>query len=226
MVNKICVSLQPQSIEDLRDLINRARGYKPELMEIRLDRLETISIEGIRKVLSADLDQCILTLRSKSQGGFFKGNEDERLHLLEEVMELHPGYVDIELEALKESVYLADEARRNNVKVIASWHDFQGTPRLQQLKALCREALEQGDLGKVVVMARSFKDNAAILSLYKAFDEGRVIAFCMGESGVISRVLCTWLGAPFTYAFLDRVTAPGQISIEELRQFYDAIQIP
>lgn len=224
--DKICVSLQPQSIDDLRNLMSRAKGYKPGLIEVRLDNLETISIERIRKVLSADLEQCIITCRSMKQGGFFCGDEEKRLLLMEEIIKLHPGYLDIELEALKENRYIAEEAIKNNVKIIASWHDFHGTPRLQQIKTLCKEALEQGDIAKGISMARSFRDNTTILSLYKTFNEGRLIAFCMGELGVISRVICTWLGAPFTYASLDRATAPGQVSIEELRRFYNAIQPP
>lgn len=225
MVDKICVSLPPQRMEDLRNLINRVKDYNPAFIEVRLDYLETISREEIREVLSADLERCILTCRSIRQGGLFKGDEETRLRLLEEIVGLHPGYMDMELEVLRENRYLAEEARKNNVKVIASWHDFQGTPGLQQLKALCSEALEYGDIAKVVAMAKSFKDNTTILSLYKTFSDGRLIAFCMGELGIISRVICTRLGAPFTYASLDKTTAPGQISVEELRRFYNAIQI-
>ncbi|MFB0543246.1 MAG: type I 3-dehydroquinate dehydratase [Candidatus Bathyarchaeia archaeon] len=224
MDNKICVSLRSQRLENLGNLMSRAKDYNPAFIEVRLDYLETISPEEVRKVLSADLERCILTCRSMRQGGFFKGDEETRLRLLEEIIGLHPGYIDVELEVLRENMYLAGEARESDVKVIASWHDFQGTPGLQQLKALCREALEHGDLAKVVAMARSFKDNATILSLYKTSSEGRLIAFCMGEVGITSRVLCTWLGAPFTYVSLDETTAPGQVSIEELRRFYNAVQ--
>jgi len=225
MSDKICISLQPRSMEDLRHLISRAKDRDPSLIEIRFDYLETISIEEIKEILSPDLERCILTCRPRGEGGSYKGDEKERLRLLEEVIKLRPGYVDIELAALREHRYLADEARKGNVKIIASSHDFQGTPRRQQLENLCREALEHGDLAKLVSMAKGFRDNATVLSLYKIFPGGRLVAFCMGEAGIISRVLCPCLGAPFTYASLDKATAPGQLSIEELRSFYDAIQI-
>jgi 3-dehydroquinate dehydratase-1 len=226
MSNRICVSLQPQSTEDLRRLVSRAKEYNPGLIEIRLDFLETISVEGIKEVLSPDSGQYILTCRPRGKGGFYKGDEKKCLRLLEEAIKIRPSYVDIELAALRGHGYLADEARRNNVKIIASYHDFQGIPEPQQLENLCRESLEHGDLAKVVPMATGFRDNATVLSLYKIFREGRLITFCMGEAGIISRVLCTRLGAPFTYASLDRATAPGQLSIEELRRFYDDVQIP
>jgi len=226
MSNRVCVSLQPQSMEDLRDLLSRVKEHSPKLIEIRLDHLRTISLEKIKETLLTDLEQCILTCRPMREGGYYEGDERERLHFLEGVIKLRPGYVDIEVVALREHRYLADEARKNNVKIIASCHDFKGTPELQQLENLSREALEYGDLAKVVSMAVGFNDNAVVLSLYKIFREGRLIAFCMGEAGVPSRVLCTWLGAPFTYASLDKATAPGQLSIEELRRFYDVVQMP
>ena len=225
MDNKICVSLRSQKLENLGTLMSRAKDYSPAFIEVRLDYLKTISMEKIREVLLSDLERCILTCKSMRQGGFFKGDEERHLRLLEEIIGLHPGYIDVEVEILRKNRYLVEEAEESDVKVIASWHDFQGTPGLQQLKALCREALEYADIAKVVTMARSFKDNATILSLYKTYSEGRLIAFCMGDLGIISRVLCTWLGAPFTYASLDETTALGQVSIEELRRFYDAIQL-
>jgi len=225
MSDRICISLQPQSIEDLRHLVSRAKDHNPNLVEIRLDYLEIISVEEIKETLSLDLERCILTCRSRREGGSYNGDEKERLRLLEEVIKLRPGYVDIELAALREHRYLAEEARKSNVKIIVSRHGFQGTPQLQELENLCREALEHGDLAKLVSMAQDFRDNATVLSLYKTFHGGRLVAFCMGEAGIISRVICTSLGAPFTYASLDKATAPGQLSIEELRGFYDVIQI-
>ena len=41
----------------------------------------------------------------------------------------------------------------------------------------------------------------------------------MEEPGIFSRVACVMAGAFFTYASLEEKTAPGQISLEEMREF-------
>jgi 3-dehydroquinate dehydratase/shikimate dehydrogenase len=49
-----------------------------------------------------------------------------------------------------------------------------------------------------------------------------MVGFCMGDLGVPSRVLCGKYGAPFSYAAFnrERILAPGQLSLEELRDVY------
>ncbi len=48
------------------------------------------------------------------------------------------------------------------------------------------------------------------------------IGFCMGEYGIVSRILCGKYGSPFTYAAFskDRVVAPGQITFDEMHKIY------
>ncbi len=49
-----------------------------------------------------------------------------------------------------------------------------------------------------------------------------LIAFAMGEMGVLSRVLCTVVGrAPFTYASVGAALAPGQLSTDQMKSIYD-----
>ena len=45
----------------------------------------------------------------------------------------------------------------------------------------------------------------------------------MGEYGILSRILCTLLGSPFTYASLVESVAPGQLTLREMRSIYAAI---
>ncbi|MBS7248605.1 MAG: type I 3-dehydroquinate dehydratase, partial [Candidatus Freyarchaeota archaeon] len=40
---------------------------------------------------------------------------------------------------------------------------------------------------------------------------------------VLSRVLCTFFGSPFTYASLDAPLAPGQIDIATMRKVHESL---
>jgi 3-dehydroquinate dehydratase-1 len=116
------------------------------------------------------------------------------------------------------------ELRRRCGQLIVSWHDQAGTPSVGELKKTALAALEAGDLSKVVPTARGVGDNATILSLYREVQRGKLVAFCMGEEGVISRVLCLLAGSPFTYACLDGMeAAPGQIPLRHLREILDSL---
>ena len=43
------------------------------------------------------------------------------------------------------------------------------------------------------------------------------MAFCMGDQGKFSRILCLHLGSPFTYVSLGKAIAPGQFSLDEIK---------
>ena len=45
-----------------------------------------------------------------------------------------------------------------------------------------------------------------------------LIAFAMGDSGKMSRILCLYLGAPFTYVSLGKPVAPGQFSLDQIKK--------
>jgi 3-dehydroquinate dehydratase type I len=77
------------------------------------------------------------------------------------------------------------------------------------------------DVIKIVPFARSWEDNLTILSLIPFAKERKqkIVAFCMGEKGKISRIFSPFLGAAWTYASLskNRASAPGQLTIRELK---------
>jgi len=40
----------------------------------------------------------------------------------------------------------------------------------------------------------------------------------MGDAGKISRILCLYLGSPYTYVSLGKAVAPGQFSVDEVNK--------
>ena len=68
-------------------------------------------------------------------------------------------------------------------------------------------------------MAKSINDATRVLSLYKN-NNTKLIAFSMGNYGRISRILCLFLGSPYTYASLGKPIAPGQFSVDEVKSIF------
>jgi 3-dehydroquinate dehydratase-1 len=77
---------------------------------------------------------------------------------------------------------------------------------------------------KMVATAQTTVDSLRLLDLYENARELNLIAFAMGDAGVISRVLCVIIGnAPFTYAALEKAISPGQLTIKQMRKLYERI---
>jgi 3-dehydroquinate dehydratase type I len=84
------------------------------------------------------------------------------------------------------------------------------------------------DVTKIVTFANSWEDNLSTLSLIPFAKERRrkIVAFCMGEKGKISRIFSPFLGAAWTYASLNRnrVSAPGQLTVRELKDIWERMR--
>jgi len=221
---KLCLSLGSKTLRGLEEKVGGCGDHQPDLVEVRIDYLERFDLETLDRILKPYRDRLILTCRPPREGGDFRGSEEERVKTLESLLDLRPGMVDIEIKTLEENPHLASRARSLGVKVIASWHSFDGTPPRETLLERVEEGFKWGDMVKIVTMAQGIEDNLEVLELYRGVEEGRLIAFCMGWEGLISRILSLQLGAPFTYVSLpSEATAPGQISIDVMRRILDVL---
>lgn len=188
-----------------------------QLVELRIDWLARKPDLG--RLLKERPTAVVITCRRPEDGGRWRGDEETRQILLRQAIVNGVDYVDLELDVARKI------PRYGPTKRIISYHNFQETPH--DLQAIWNELREgDPDIIKLVTMANSPQDNVRILQL-AAGASVPTIAFCMGELGVPSRVLCGKYGAPFTYGSFsrERLLAPGQLTFEDLRDIYrfDAI---
>src|SRR5262245_64230807 len=106
----------------------RALELGTDLVEFRIDHLERPAGGRVIDELSRFSDRCILTVRSKEQGGRFEGDDAERVGLLADICSMRPAYVDVEFDTAKRFAGLAGKLRDAAREVIVSWHDLEGTP--------------------------------------------------------------------------------------------------
>jgi len=165
----------------------------------------------------------IATNRDPAEGGDADGSERTRL----DVLETASGYdaveaVDIEVSSLREAPgsTVAATARDRGAAVVASVHDFEGTPPESRLDDLLVTAAELGDVGKAAVTATDRGDALAVLSAtHAATARGdRVATMAMGEAGRHTRVVAPLYGSVIGYAPVDpaEATAPGQYDVATL----------
>ncbi|MFD1634842.1 type I 3-dehydroquinate dehydratase [Haloplanus ruber] len=165
----------------------------------------------------------IATNRDPAEGGDADGPERARL----DVLETASGYdaveaVDIEVSSLREppGSTVAATARDRGAAVVASVHDFEGTPSESRLDDLLVTAADLGDVGKAAVTATDRGDALTVLSAtHAATARGdRVATMAMGEAGRHTRVVAPLYGSTIGYAPVDpaEATAPGQYDLATL----------
>jgi len=216
VAGRVCVSLLPRSLGELRLLSGRALELGARIVELRLDGLPRVELgEAVRLLDSLDARR-IATLRPVREGGLYAGPEEERLKTLREAG-YRADYVDIESDAVEASPGLVDELRGVGVKVISSRHFLGSSPGRAELRRLIPRWLSTADLVKVVNSPSKAQEALGLLTLYREPGvAGRLIAFSMGERWALTRPLSLLLGAPFMYASLPgSAVAPGQMSFEE-----------
>jgi 3-dehydroquinate dehydratase, type I len=211
-------------LEQLKIQIKQAFNFGADYVEIRFDFLNLSDLEEALSIANAVNKKAVYTLRSPEQGGQFKGNTFERITWLEKLSSSKPMLLDVELYTIKCNNNLADYLKENNTSVLISWHDFEKTPSNAQLTNLLYEMRKYSQNVKVVTTAQKTEDSLGLLELYENTLGVNLIAFAMGEAGVLSRLLCVIIGnAPFTYASLEKAIAPGQLTIKQMRKLYDRI---
>lgn len=100
--------------------------------------------------------------------------------------------------------------------VIISEHDFKKTPKDSELKDLVDRSIDQGaDVTKLAVMANSTDDVRRLLWFTQACTTP-VVTIAMGPLGSVSRVIAPLFGSLFTYGFIEKPNAPGQLSAKKL----------
>jgi len=223
-LSKICVSIAASDLEQLKIQIKQAFNFGADYVEIRFDFLNLSDLEEALSIAKAVNKKAVYTLRSPEQGGQFKGNTFERITWLEKLSSSKPMLLDVELYTIKCNNNLAHYLKENNTSVLISWHDFEKTPSNAQLTNLLYEMRKYSQNVKVVTTAQKTEDSLGLLELYENPLGVNLIAFAMGEAGVLSRLLCVIIGnAPFTYASLEKAIAPGQLTIKQMRKLYDRI---
>ena len=216
MKYKTCVSIGEKNPKKLKNVLKKAL-LKSDFAEIRFDYLRKSDIPIVLEDVKKSLSRCVCTLRPKSEGGLFIGKEDERKLILRLIAEYNPFLLDVEFNAIQKDKKLASYLRKTKCKLLISWHDFKKTPNESQLKAKFNKMAKFSDIVKIVTVANSVSDASRLLSLYSIKSENETIAFCMGEQGKFSRILCLHLGSPFTYVSLGKAIAPGQFSLREIK---------
>jgi 3-dehydroquinate dehydratase/shikimate dehydrogenase len=162
----------------------------------------------------------IATMRREISGGRFKGRFGEEVTTLTLAGDLGCRWRDVAWETAKRfRPAKMLKAWLGRKRTIVSHHDFAKTP--PNLKALADKLIRAGgDAVKIAAQCNSYADGMRLLSLCKG--RKNVIVVPMGEIGLPLRVLALRAGSTLAYASVGVKTAPGQLTLDEMKNLYRA----
>lgn len=220
---RVCVALFAQNPADFMQKIEAAASEN-SLLELRLDYL-THPLQILPKLKQfAEFHRDVLliaTCRRSANGGKFRGSVAAQFDVLTKAAAAGCQLVDIELESASALKPKEIDKLRRQAAVIVSFHDFRGTKKLDDTWEQMRKI--SSDHIKVVSTAKSLSDNVKMLRLMEErSDAFSTVGVCMGEAGIISRILNVRSGSEFTFASAHpgEETAPGQIAARVLRDVF------
>ena len=217
MKYKTCVSIAEKTPHKIKQTLKIALK-KSDYAEVRFDFLKIEQIPEAIEIIKKDLNKIVCTLRPKTEGGKFSGNEKERIAILKLIAEYNPFLLDVEFNTLKSNSTLVKYLKSTKTKLLVSWHDFKKTPSSAELKKKMNQMSKFSSNVKIVTTAKSTDDSNRMLELYSKKGKNNLISFAMGDFGKISRILCLYLGSPYTYVSLGKAIAPGQFSVDEVKK--------
>lgn len=217
MTHRICVSILPKTVAEALRLIEKAEKSQVDFIEVRLDCLEKNS--ALSDLVSHRKTPLIATDRSRK-------NEVDRQAILLNAAKSGFHYVDADLSSPKLQSFII-RVKSLQAKCIVSFHDFGKTSSIPELnRILEREVSSGADVCKIVTTANKMEDNLTLLQFIQAAPvRKKPVCFAMGELGKTSRLLSPVFGSFFTFASLERgsETAPGQMTLQEMRTAYELL---
>ncbi|HEW1427479.1 TPA: type I 3-dehydroquinate dehydratase [Streptococcus pneumoniae] len=221
---KLIVSVMPRSLEEAQAL-DATRYLDADIIEWRADYLPK---EAILQVAPAIFEkfagrELVFTLRTRSEGGEIDLSPEEYIHLIKEVAQFYqPDYIDFEYYSYKDVF----EEMLDFPNLVLSYHNFQETSE-NMMEILSELTILNPKLVKVAVMAHTEQDVLDLMNYTRGFKtlnpEQEYVTISMGKVGKVSRITADVTGSSWSFASLDEVSAPGQISLASMKKIREIL---
>ena len=235
-IPKICVPIVGTTVDEIINEAHQLKDVSKDLVEWRADWFDDIfDFEKVKTVLlqlRKELEETplLFTFRTAKEGG--EKTIDDGTYIALNKVAVESGkvdLVDVELFADKTVVEeVLNTAHQNQVKVIASNHDFEKTPSKEEIISRLQKMQEMGaDILKIAVMPKSSKDVITLLAATEEmstnYAKQPIVTMSMSRDGVISRLAGEIFGSAITFGAAGKASAPGQIPVQELRKVLEIL---
>jgi 3-dehydroquinate dehydratase/shikimate dehydrogenase len=225
---RVCVAVIGSDANEMAEKAE-ALARDNSFLEFRLDYLSKpgLALARIKRFSESHPGTVVIaTCRRAAGGGKFRGSIAAQLEVLGKAAMAGCQMVDVELQTANKCKPAQLQRLRSRAALVLSFHDFRATKKLDE--TLEKMLAYPADFYKIVSTATTLSDNVMMIKfLARQGDRHSLVGMCMGEQGIISRVLGLRAGSVFTFASASagEETAPGQVTAQELRSVYRIEQV-
>lgn len=221
---KIVIPIMPKSLEEVES-IDIAKFEDVNIVEWRVDFLKKEDIMNVAPAIFEKLSgqEIIFTIRTTKEGGNLDLSDDEYVNLIKDVSSLYkPDYIDFEYFSHTEVF----QQMLDFPNLVLSYHNFKETPEnlmeaFSELTALAPRVV------KIAVMPKSEQDVLNLMNYTRGFKnlnpEQEYATISMGKLGRLSRMAADVIGSSWTFASLDQNSAPGQITLADMKRIKEVL---
>src|SRR5690625_3954733 len=233
---KIIVPIVGRTDHELLGEVKEVMELDPDMIEWRADKYNNIhDLEEMKNMLYQLEERLsgiplLFTFRTVAEGGDTEIGEETYFSLVQTAIESkNIDLVDVEYTFTeKERNILVKKAKENNVFVVMSSHNFQTTPSEDSITSAIHKMIATGaDIPKVAVMPKTIEDVFTLLKatnvIKKEYKQQPIITMAMGKYGLITRLAGEVFGSDATFGAGKEASAPGQITVSELRSVLKTI---
>jgi|GEM_PF-1687944 len=199
-----------------------------DVIEIRLDLIDSELSKWVLHAIQPLKTQKILTLRGTEERGLSALTPERRWNtLIEKNTQLQfVEFIDFEIQSLNLPLSKKITAEKGETKIIGSYHNFDQTPSIDELKRITQQGLDfDCDIIKMAVQTHSLEDLETLSQLMRHFPNTSFSLMGMGEIGGLSRHYFISKGSVLNYGYLSSAKdaiVPGQLPAQTLQQLIEA----
>ena len=161
----------------------------------------------------------IATCRRRVAGGRYAGTIAKQLVHLADAIRAGCAWYDLEIETVRQCPSELISVLLGEGRQLASAHFFERTPKnLSRVAAELRR--DRPEAIKIAALCDSLSDSRKLLDF--ARKQRNIVAIPMGEVALPARILALRERNSFAYAPVENATAPGQVSLAEIKDVYRA----
>ena len=221
---KLVVSVMPKSLEEAQ-AIDANRYVDADIIEWRADFLPKDEILQVAPAIFEKFAgrELLFTLRTRAEGGEIDLSAQEYVQVIKDVTQLYqPEYVDFEYFWNKDVF----DQMLDFPNLVLSYHNFQETPE-NMMEILSELTSLNPKVVKVSVMAHTEQDVLDLMNFTRGFKtlnpEQEYVTISMGKVGKVSRITSDVTGSSWSFASLDVASAPGQISLSNMKKIREIL---
>ena len=221
---KLVVSVMPKSLEEAQ-AIDANRYVDADIIEWRADFLPKDEILQVAPAIFEKFAgrELLFTLRTHAEGGEIELSAQEYVQVIKDVTQLYqPEYVDFEYFGNKDVF----DQMLDFPNLVLSYHNFQETPE-NMMEILSELTSLNPKVVKVSVMAHTEQDVLDLMNFTRGFKtlnpEQEYVTISMGKVGKVSRITSDVTGSSWSFASLDVASAPGQISLSNMKKIREIL---